>query len=56
MQLHDFLSEKVSQKKDRKSVTPGWTDISGSGPVIFLSKSSMYYVMLTLPYKPAECH
>ena len=35
-------------------VTPGWTDISGPGPVSFLSRSSMYYIMLTLhnPIKP----
>ena len=51
MQLHGFLSEKMSQKKKRK---PGWTDISGPGPVSFLSRSSMYYIMLTLhnPIKP----
>ena len=29
-------------------VTPGWTDISGPGPVSFLSRSSMYYITLTL--------
>ena len=30
MQFHDFLSEKMSyKKKDKKRVTPGWTDISG---------------------------
>ena len=35
-------------------VTPGWTHISGPGPVSFLSRSSMYYIMLTLrnPIKP----
>ena len=35
-------------------VTPGWTEISGPGPVIFLSRSSMYYIILTLhnPIKP----
>ena len=48
MQLHGFLSEKMSQKKDKKRVTPGWTDISGPGPVSFLSRSSMYYITLTL--------
>ena len=46
MQLHGFLSEKVSQKKekkkDRKEVTPGWTDISDPGPFSFLYRSSMY--------------
>ena len=47
---HNFLSEKMSQKKgkDKKRVTPAWTDISGPGPVSFLSRSSMYYIMLTL--------
>ena len=29
-------------------MTPGWTDISGPGPVKFLSISSMYYIKLTL--------
>ena len=48
MQLHGFLSEKMSQKKDKKRVTPGWTDISGPGPVIFLSRTSMYCITLTL--------
>ena len=49
MQLHGFLSEKMSQKKKKtKRVTPGWTDISGPGPVSFLSRSSMYYSTLTL--------
>ena len=27
---------------------PGWTDISGPGSVSFLSRSSIYYIMLTL--------
>ena len=35
-------------KKDRKRVAPGWTDISGPVPGSFLSRSSMYYIMLTL--------
>ena len=49
MQLHGFLSEKMSQtnkkkriekkekerKKERKRMTPGSTDISGPGPVNF---------------------
>ena len=35
-----FLSEKKSQKKDKKRVTPRWTDISGPGPVSFLSRRS----------------
>ena len=38
MQLHGFLSEKMSQKKERKKVTPGWTDTSGPGPVSFYSE------------------
>ena len=29
-------------------MTPGWTDISGPGLVSFLSRSSMYYIRLTL--------
>ena len=51
MQLHGFLSEKNVTKKEEKKimkVTPGWTDISGPGPVSFLSRSSMYYITLTL--------
>ena len=39
---------KKKKKKERKKVTPGWTDISGPGPVSFLSRSSMYYITLTL--------
>ena len=27
---------------------PGWTDMSGPGPISFLSRSSIYYIMLTL--------
>ena len=37
-----------TKKKDKKRVTPEWTDISGPGPVNFLSRSSMYYITLTL--------
>ena len=51
MQLHCFLSEKISEKKkkkDKNRVTPGWSNMSGPGPVSFLSRSSMYYMMLTL--------
>ena len=49
MHLHGFLSEKMSEKKKhRKRVTPGWSDTSGQGPVSFLSRSSMYYITLTL--------
>ena len=54
MQLHGFLSEKMSQKKiekkeRKKESDTGWTDISGPGPISFLSRSSMYYITLTLP-------
>ena len=48
MQLHGYLSEKMSQKKDNKRVTLGRTDISGPGSVSFLSRNSMYYIMQTL--------
>ena len=49
MQLHGFLSEKNShtKNKDRKRVTPGWTDISDPFPVSFLSRRSVYYIILT---------
>ena len=40
MQFPGFLSEKMSQKKENKRVTPGWTDISGPDPVIFYPKVS----------------
>ena len=39
---------KKKEEKKQKKVTPGWTDISGPDPVSFLSRSSMYYIMLTL--------
>ena len=42
------VRKNVTKKKDKKRVTPGWTDISGPGPVSFLSRSSMYYITLTL--------
>ena len=42
------VRKNVTKKKKKKKVTPGWTDISGPGPVSFLSRSSMYYIMLTL--------
>ena len=42
------VRKKISQKKDKERVTPGWTDISGPGTVNFLSKSSMCYIVLTL--------
>ena len=38
----------TKKKKGRMRVTPGWTDISGPGPVSFLSRSSMYCITLTL--------
>ena len=48
------MSQKKRKEKERKKETPGWTDISGPAPVSFLSRSSMYYIMLTLhnPIKP----
>ena len=56
MQLHGFLSEKMSQKRERKErkerVTPGWTDISGPGSVSFLSVSIMH-TRLT-PHNPTN--
>ena len=42
------VRKNATHKKHRKSVTPGWTDISGLGLVSFLSRSSMHYIMLTL--------
>ena len=42
-----FSVGKNVTKKDRKRVTPGWTDISGPGPVSFLCRSSTYYNTLT---------
>ena len=48
------VTKKKKKNPKRKKVTPGWTDISGPGPVSFLSRSSMYYIILTLhnPIKP----
>ena len=43
-----FSVRKNVTKKDKKRVTPGWTDISGPVLVSFLSRSSMYYITLTL--------
>ena len=40
--------QEWKKKKKRKKVTPGWTDISDPGPVSFLARSSMYYIILTL--------
>ena len=40
--------KKKKEKEKRKRVTSRWTDISGPGPVSSLSRSSMYYIMLTL--------
>ena len=44
------VTKKCHKKKEkqRMKVTPEWTDISGPGPVSFLSRSSMYYITLTL--------
>ena len=49
-----FSVRKNVTKKEKKGVTPGWTDISGPGPVSFSSTSPMNYIMLTLhnPIKP----
>ena len=43
-----FSVRKNVTKKKTNTVTPGWTDISGPGPVSYLSRSYMYYIMLTL--------
>ena len=43
-----FSVRKNVKKKKKDRMTPGWTDISGPGPVSFLSRSSMYYITLTL--------
>ena len=45
------FSVRKNVAKNIQRVTPGWTDISGSGRVSFLSRNSMYYIMLTL-YNP----
>ena len=52
----NVTKKKRKEKKERKKATPGWTDISGPGPVSFLSRSAMYYIMLTLhnPIKPGN--
>ena len=43
------VRKNVTKKnKDKKRVTPGWSDNSGPGPVSFLSRSSMDYITLTL--------
>ena len=47
----NVTKEKKKKEKEKKRVKPVWTDISGPGPVIFLFRSSMYYMMLTL-HKP----
>ena len=43
-----FFQKIHHGKKDKKRVKPGWTDISGPGPVSFSSRSSLHYIMLTL--------
>ena len=43
------VRKNITHKKikiDKKRLAPGWTDISGPGPVSFLFRSSMYYIML----------
>ena len=40
---------KKNRKERKKESDTGWTDISGPGPISFLSRSSMYYITLTLP-------
>ena len=54
-----FCQKKCHKKRKKKEkkrikVTSEWTDISGPGPVSFLSRSSMYYIMMTRhnPIKP----
>ena len=48
------VTEKKKKKKTkRKKVTPGWTDMSSPGPVNFLSRSSMYYIIMT-PHNPIK--
>ena len=37
-----FIVFCQKKKRERKRVPPGWTDISGLGPLCFLSRSSMY--------------
>ena len=45
---HVALRFSVRKNVAKQNVaTPGWTDISGPAPVSFLSRSSMYYIMLT---------
>ena len=39
---------KKNRKERKKESDTGWTDISGPGPISFLSRSSMYYITLTL--------
>ena len=46
--FYPLPKKKKNKKKDKKRVTPGWTDISGPGPVSFLSRSFMYYITITL--------
>ena len=53
-----FWQKKCHQKKKkkkmkRKKVTPGWTDVSGPGPVSNLPRSSMHYIILT-PHNPIK--
>ena len=42
-----FSATKMSHKKERKRVTPGRIDISGTGPISCLFRSSMYYIVVS---------
>ena len=39
--VRNNVTKKKKKEKERKKVTPGWTGISGPGPVRFLSRSFM---------------
>ena len=45
LSVRNNVTKKTKERKDRKRVTSGWTDILGRGRDSFLS---MYYIMLTL--------
>ena len=47
------VTKKKKKKTKRKKVTPGWTDMSSPGPVNFLSRSSMYYIIMA-PHNPIK--
>ena len=46
------MSQK--KKKDKKRVTPGWTDISGPGQFFIQKFHVLPYADFTQPYKPTE--